>query len=283
MTDQIARQFTACMRRMIYSGALLAITAVPAAGLAQLRDDTFRLQAGWFLNASDANLRVDGTEAGSDLNLHDDLAVSKRDDTYALGAEWRFAERHRLGVGYFKIDRSGTAALQQDETIGDITFPAGSSATTTFKNTVVPISYSYSFYKSRDAEFAGTVGLHWTKFELAVRGQSNTNVAVIDKEASADAAGPLPLLGLRFDYAFTEKWRVLTHAEYFALKVGGSTTYKGSMASLSAATEYDIFKNVALGVSYKYFSIDVDTDDSDWRGRIDYEYYGPALYIVAIF
>jgi hypothetical protein len=265
------------------AAAMIVALALPAAAQAQLRDDAFRVQGGWFLNASDANLRVDGTDAGTDLNLHDDMALSKRDNTYALGAEWRFAERHRLSVGYFKIDRGGTATLQEDETIGDITFPAGSSATTTFKNTVVPITYSYSFYKSRDSEFAGTVGLHWTKFELGVRGQSSTNEGVLDKKASADAAGPLPLLGLRFDYAFTPKWRVLTHAEYFALKVGGSTTYKGSMANLSAATEYDIFKNVALGVSYTYFSIDVDADDSDWRGRIDYEYYGPALYVVAIF
>lgn len=265
------------------AAAAIIVLALPAAALAQLRDDAFRIQGGWFLNTSDANLRVDGTEAGTDLNLHDDLAVSKRDNTYALGAEWRFAERHRLGVGYFRIDRSGTATLQEDVTIGDVTFPAGSSASTTFKNTVVPITYSYSFYKGRDSEFAGTVGLHWTKFELGVRGKSSTNDGVFDKEASADAAGPLPLLGLRFDYAFTPKWRVLTHAEYFALKVGGSTTYKGSMASLSAATEYDIFKNVALGVSYTYFTIDVDADDSDWRGRIDYKYYGPALYVAAIF
>ena len=266
-----------------HAAAIIMALALPATALAQLRGDAFRVQGGWFLNASDANLRVDGEQAGSDINLHDDLLVSKRDDTYALGVEWRFAERHRLSVGYFKIDRSGTATLEQDETIGDVTFPAGSSATTTFKNMVVPITYSYSFYKSRDSEFAGTVGLHWTKFELGVRGQSNTSVANIDEEASADVAGPLPLLGLRFDYAFTPKWRVLTHAEYFALRVGGSTTYKGSMASLSAATEYDIFKNVALGVSYTYFTIDVDADDSDWRGRIDYEYYGPALYVVAIF
>ena len=93
----------------------------------------------------------------------------------------------------------------------------------------------------------------------------------------------MPLLGLRYDYAFTPKWRLLTHAEYFALKVGGSTTYKGSMLNLRAATEYDILKNIALGISYTYFAMDADADDSDWHGRIDYKYYGPAIYLVAQF
>jgi len=122
-----------------------------------------------------------------------------------------------------------------------------------------------------------------TTLELAVRGQSETSIATIDRQASADVAGPLPLLGLRYDYAFTPKWRLLTHAEYFALKIGGSTTYKGSMLNLRAATEYDILRNIALGVSYTYFAMDVDADDSDWHGRIDYKYYGPAIYVVAQF
>lgn len=263
--------------------AALVVLALPATAPAQLRDDAFRFYGAWFMHAGDAKLRVDGNDVGTEIDLHDDLLVKKRDDTYQLGAEWRFAERHRLGLGYFKIDRSGTATLEEDVTIEDVTFPAGSSATTNFKNTVMPVTYSYSFYKSPDSEFAGTIGLHWTTLELAVHGQSETSIATVDRQASADVAGPLPLLGLRYDYAFTPKWRLLTHAEYFALKVGGSTTYKGSMLNLRAATEYDILKNIALGISYTYFAMDADADDSDWHGRIDYKYYGPAIYLVAQF
>ena len=269
--------------RARHAAALMVLLLLPAAALAQLRDDAFRIYGAWFMHTGDAKLRVDGSGVGTEIDLHDDLLVERRDDTYQLGAEWRFAERHRLGVGYFRIERSGTATLEKDVTIKDITFPAGSSATTKFRNMVVPVTYSYSFYKGKDSEFAGTIGLHWTKLELGVRGQSSTSVAEIDKEASADVAGPLPLLGLRYDYAFTSRWRLLTHAEYFALKIGGSTTYRGSMLNLRAGTEYDIFKNVALGVSYTYFSMDVDADDSDWRGTINYKYYGPALYVVAQF
>jgi hypothetical protein len=269
--------------RARHAAALMVLLVLPAAALAQLRDDAFRIYGAWFMHTGDAKLRVDGSGVGTEIDLHDDLLVERRDDTYQLGAEWRFAERHRLGVGYFRIDRSGTATLEKDVTIKDITFPAGSSAATNFRNMVVPVTYSYSFYKGKDSEFAGTIGLHWTKLELGVRGQSSTSVAEIDKQASADVAGPLPLLGLRYDYAFTSRWRLLTHAEYFALKIGGSTTYKGSMLNLRAGTEYDIFKNVALGVSYTFFSMDVDADDSDWRGTINYKYYGPALYVVAQF
>ena len=106
-------------------GVALVILALPVTSLAQLRDDAFRIYGAWFMHAGDAKLRVDGTEVGTEIDLHDDLLVKKRDDSFQLGAEWRFAERHRLGLGYFKIDRSGTASLKEDVTIEDVTFPAG--------------------------------------------------------------------------------------------------------------------------------------------------------------
>ncbi len=265
-----------------YAAVMMALT-IPAAALAQLRSDTFRIQAGWTFTSTDSRLRVDGATTGTEIHPSDDLGVAKRDDTYHVSAEWRFAERHRLSIGYFEINRSGTSTLSKNVTIEDITFPAGSSATTEFATAIAPVAYSYSFFKSPDSEFAGTLGLHWTKLRLSVRGQSNTNVGVFDREASATVEGPLPLLGLRYDYAFTPAWRLLTHGEYFYLKVGGKTSYKGSMLNLRVATEYDIFRNVALGLSYTYFALDANADDSDWKGTVDYKYHGPAIYVVAQF
>jgi hypothetical protein len=37
--------------------------------------------------------------------------------------------------------------------------------------------------------------------------------------------------------------------------------------------------NIALGASLTYFKLNVDLDDSKWKGSLDYEYWGPAAYI----
>lgn len=262
----------------------LTALALPTAALGRLRDDTFALYAGWFLQSGETKVRVDGRNGlGTEIDLGDNLALNRDDDTYVLGAEWRFASRHRLGLSSFNIKRTATATLGEDVTIKDVTFPAGSSATTTFKSTVTPIFYSYSFLKSRDSELAATVGLHWTNLRLGVVGASSTNVGTINVEASAKVDGPLPLLGLRWNYAFTSKWTMLAHGEVFYLKAGGAVKYKGSMANLRLSTEYSVFRNVSLGLSYNYFLLNADSDSADWKGKVDYKYYGPLAYVAVHF
>lgn len=284
LSHQIAMQW-GFFRRCRWRDLAALAFVLPTTALAQLRDDRFKFEVGWFLQSADAKVRVDGSSGnGTDIDLGDDLSLKKRDSSYLLGAEWRFAENHRLGVRSFNIRRTATATLEKDVTVGDFTFPAGSSATTRFESTTVPIVYSYSFMKDRNSEFAGTLGLHWTDLRLNVRANSNTNVASIDKESSAKVAAPLPLFGLRYDYAITPSWLLMLQGEVFYLKAGGSTTkYKGSLTNLRLATEYNLAKSVALGISYTYYALSADADSSDWKGRVKYTYDGPAIYLAAYF
>jgi hypothetical protein len=76
---------------------------------------------------------------------------------------------------------------------------------------------------------------------------------------------------------------LMTHGEYFALKSGGNLTFRGSPIKARIATEYGIFDHVALGVSYTYFRLDVDADNDEWRGTVNYTYRGPLVYVAAFF
>ena len=51
------------------------------------------------------------------------------------------------------------------------------------------------------------------------------------------------------------------------------------MYNVKLATEYYVWNNFAVGASLQYFKLDVDLDDSDWAGSLDYEYWGPTAYI----
>src|SRR5687768_16820491 len=100
------------------AAAVMMALAIPTCALAQLPSDKFRIQAGWFLTSGHAKFRVDGAGTGTEVDSND-LGVTRRDDTYHLNAEWRFAERHRLAISYFDMKRSGTLALTRDVTIAD--------------------------------------------------------------------------------------------------------------------------------------------------------------------
>ena len=52
---------------------------------------------------------------------------------------------------------------------------------------------------------------------------------------------------------------------------------------MRASTEYWFFHNVGLGAAINWFSLDVDVDDKDWRGVLDYQYWGPQVYLAVRF
>jgi hypothetical protein len=74
------------------------------------------------------------------------------------------------------------------------------------------------------------------------------------------------------------------HAEIFDISISGDTfNFAGSIANLRISTEYWLYNNFGVGVAVNYFSLDVEVDDSEWKGTFDYEYFGPQIYLAARF
>ena len=59
--------------------------------------------------------------------------------------------------------------------------------------------------------------------------------------------------------------------------------FSGRLINLRLGTEYWFFNNIAVGAAINYFNLDVDVDDGDWRGKIDYQYWGPQVYATVRF
>ena len=114
--------------------------------------------------------------------------------------------------------------------------------------------------------------------EFSVLGSASLNNEDADFSVSADANAPMPLLGLFFDYHFTPKWSAGLHGQFFALDLDDDTfSFSGSVTNLRLSTEYWVLNNIGLGVAVDWFKLDVDLDDSDWKGSVDYEYWGPRF------
>jgi hypothetical protein len=277
--------------KYIVLGIILVFgSSLPTAGLAadwiKPGEERLKLGGGVFFPSFDTKLRFDDTTTGTgtEVDLEDDLGFSSSETTFWVGGYWRFAAKHRFSAAYFQFDRDASITVNTDISIGDEIYPAGARLDSNFKFQVFPISYAYSFLKREKFELAGTIGLNWTKIDFDVSGSASIGDEDPDANVSADASVPLPLIGLLFDYHFTPKWSAGLLGEVFWLNIDADTFgFSGTLINLRASTEYWFFNNVGLGAAINWFSLDVDVDDGDWRGILDYQYWGPQVYLAVRF
>ena len=243
-------------------------------------DERFIFALGIVLDSFHTDLRVNNSSGqGSNVNLRDDLGVEREKSSAWVSAEWRFAPRHRIGLNFSSFDLSGTTTAKRQIQIDDETYPAGSTLETQFKLNVVPVLYSYSFLKDEHHELAATAGLHWSYIKFKANGSASSGPGA-DREASAKVNAPLPLLGLRYDHHFSQRWSAGLQGGVFSLKFGEDTTHvKGDIWQVAAYGEYRFASNLGVGLTIQGVNLDVEASSDSWRGAINYRVWGPQLYL----
>src|SRR5262249_4967650 len=222
--------------------------------------------------------------SGDRVDLGSDLGVDQNTSGAWVGAEWRFAPRHRLGFTYSRFTLRGERTIDRDLQIGDEVFPAGASVSSSLRLQILPITYSYSLLKRERAELAVTAGLHWSRLRFQAEGSASSSTLDLSRDANAKADVPLPLLGLRYDYHFGPRWSAGAGVAAFALKFGESTwNFEGSLWSARLHGEYRFARNFALGAALDGFRVKVDASQDAWKGGFDYGYFGPQVYLTARF
>jgi hypothetical protein len=268
------------------SALVLCLLLFGTASIAAPRfgEDTWNLKAGAFISDFDTDLALTGPNGGSEINLEDALGLDSNDTSVRTELAWRFAPRHRLIVGYYSFDRSATAAVTSSIEIDDpdqglIEIDVGVVAESQLDWQLVPISYAYSFYKSEKLEAAASLGVHWVDLLFGITGTATLNGTpnqfVSENES---ASGPLPVFGVRADYALTPHWQVGAHAQYFTLDYDD---YSGDLLDLRLQSEYWFYENVGAGLGYTWYNIGVNFDEgAGYALDVDYTYNGLEAYLM---
>lgn len=258
------------------------------AGIVAPGEERLSVRLGAFLSAFDTKLRVDGREAelgrGTNVDLQDDLGV-EHNKSVAWGAlEWRFASRHRIGVSYSRFTLDGERDIQRDLRIGDRIYPVDAHVSARFRLEVIPVTYSYSLLKRRKNELALTLGLHWGRSSFTARSSNSIGDGERSGTVDAEADVPLPLIGLQYDHHFSPRWSAGAGAGYFSVEFADDTLdYQGSVWSARGYAEYRFSRHFGIGGAVEGFRLQVDADQDRWRGKLDYGYVGPQLYVTARF
>jgi hypothetical protein len=226
------------------------------------------LKGGYFFSNSNTEVRIDGPIGpGAAINLEEVLGLDENVDTYDVGVEWRFFDRHRFNVSYFDLSRDGSKFVSATLDLGRPTDPTTYSTVlnTEFDWKVFSATYTWSFLQTNTYEVGFTIGANITKLKLGIETFQGK------VEAAENATVPLPVLGLTAAYAFTPKLILKGNGGWFGIKIGD---VDGSQWVASIDLEYNMWKYVGFGLGYRFYRIDVGVTDEDFKGDIRYDYNG---------
>ncbi len=243
----------------------------------------FSISLGGFIAEIDTEVRLDSKTLGLGtvldvetlFNLDDDVRVFRSDGHYRFSRNGR----HRVDFTYYDLSRDATSTLSQDITVGDQTFNIGDTVKTKFGLEFFKAAYAYSFLMNDTFDISASAGLFMTKFELELE------TAAAGIEEFEEFLIPLPVIGLRANFALTPKLILKESLDLFYLKY---ESFKGHLLDINLALEYRIWKHIGLGLGYEATRIEIEAEDDDdepldLAGKLDFRYNGVVFYGVYYF
>lgn len=262
--------------------AVQAATAAPFSGIHPLQSDPWVLSVGVFAanTSSKAELAKKNT-TGTDIDFEDDLNFDDSDTLPAFLVNWRIANKHRVSFEYFTIGQDNKGQANRDFTWNGIDFNAGVKIKSNLDLDIGRLFYGYSLIKDDKKELGLGAGLHYLGVDTAIAGEGRINGIPVGKvKRGLDDWVVLPNLGVYGNYAFSPKWIVKGRVDWFSANIGD---YDGTLWNTEAAVQYQMFKNVGVGLAYRYLSFDIAADKSSKSWAIDLDYNGPLLFVTANF
>ena len=243
--------------------------------------DKWKFELGAYFPAVNTDLTINTGD--QEINVEDVLKLSENEIVGRLDGYWRFARKHRLAFGYYRLNRDTRTALDVNLEIGDEIWYAGALVDSDFTMDFYQLSYLYSFYQGEKWEIAGFLGAYWVRVETTIALAAEMSnpfpppdfIGTSERFESDTFEGPLPLLGLSFDYYITPKWMATLKGGYFQLTIND---YRGRLTNLGAKLEYQFTKTFGLGLGYDAFRLEVEAEDADGFAKVEYKYHGVQLY-----
>lgn len=240
----------------------------------------FGFHAGAVFAVVDSSVRLGLPGVGVALDLEEALDLESGTETVRLGGHWRFTEnrRHRLDVAYIDVGRSSTTTIGRDIELGNgSTIPTGSDVRTKLDIRIIELLYGYSFFQDDRFDLALEGGFYVMPLDFSL---SANGSAALDE--SLDFTAPLPVAGLRMDFALTERWFLRSNINVFYLEYDD---YVGAIANWVASAEYYPWDHVGFGLGVDSFRMMVEGDGEtsipgvDKDGSIEFGYLGVAIYM----
>lgn len=263
------------MSRIPIKSLLVLLICCPLAAFSQ-EADTDKSGWGFTMGAffADQNMKtdfdVDVGDIGVTVDFEDDLGFTDSQSVFRFAAFYEFNERHRLDLDVFDLSQSSVVTLSRDIEWGDSVFPISAEVSTGLDLTIYKVAYTYHMLRREKYRLGVTGGLYIADISL------HLNLLENDVEERGEVTAPLPVLGLRGEYFFSDRWRASASAEWFGLEID---EYDGTLRDFLIGVDYRFANHAAVGLGYNNVKIDVDATDGDLRADLIWKYSGFIGYL----
>jgi hypothetical protein len=223
----------------------------------ELRIGSATLGAGVIVDVEDA------------LGMESSMSVFRADALYRFGTN----RRHQVDFTYYDFRRDATEKIGRVIDWGDNTYPIGTTVDSFFNVRVFRGSYSYALFQDDRFRIGASFGLYVLPIDMGIRADG------IGAEEE-DITAPLPVFGIKIDFALTPKLFLKQSFDAFYLEY---KNFKGSIVSATLALEYNVWKNVGLGIGVDTFRLKIEAEGEDYPGidfigDLEFNYTGLLLY-----
>ena len=241
--------------------------------------DTFFIDVGAFFPDRFLDMSVDGTlgEDHDPIEINEDIQFRDADGTGALEFGWQFGEKWRLVGQYFESSGSSSWILEEDVEWEDDVFLSGTNATVSNNFTLVRTFLGRDFSVNEKHDFGVGVGIHWLDIGGSIQGTILVGgEEIASGKKSVQVSSPLPNIGFWYTYSISNRWAIKARADWLSASVD---PYDGTMTNLGLGVNFQIVRNFGVGLSYIDFDLDVEIDDTAWRGSVVTSYEGLYAYL----
>jgi hypothetical protein len=237
----------------------------------------FSLKLGYFLSSDNSGIILGSKQLGLGLviDLEDALALETSTFVFRGNASYTFGKRDKshVVIDYFRINRTASKVLDAELEIGDVIYPVDTKIDSKYFISVIRLKYDYSFYQDDRVSLGASLGFFILPINFSFQ-------STVSSGQSAKLTAPLPVLGLRSNFAITPKLFLMQEAELLYLKVDNFT---GSIVDLNFAIEHKTFDHFGFGLGINSNTLRIKAEGNsypniDFFGDITMEYSGLKFY-----
>lgn len=272
------------MKRIFVVGAAVSSALISVPAYAERVSDKAWIQAGVFRPSFDSSAQVslpNGPIEGTQINLETDLGMATHKNVAQVDAGVRLTHRLRLEGGYIALKRQAQHELERDIVWEETLYPTQAVVGSGVETDILRVALGYSLLKNEHIEMGVRLGAHITHFDMFIEGSAMVGGQPAgQRRERKNKTVPLPNVGLFATADISPLISVHGGANYFALKVDDK---KGKLVDLSAGLSARLAPHLGVGARYRFVDYSLRVREDDWRGRVDYRYHGPALFVEAAF
>jgi len=253
----------------------------------QVLHETLQLDVGLFVLGTQTKASLNGQGTNNpEYDFNRIFGTGYDNSRFRLDGVWRISDRNHVQFMYFTNGVSRTKTLDQEIDWGDAVYGVGAEVNSRTRLSVYELGYEFAFIKKQSFELAASIGIHYTKVTIDLNGMATVTppggppMTVQGEAKEASVPAPLPVIGLRMGWAFTDHFMLDAQVQAFDLSYD---QFNGHWTDFKAGVSYMINKHFGVGLGYDDFSTHLSLNKSTFQGQLNLGYRGGLIYLRGAF